>query len=59
MVVKNIIETIASYNKEFVHSVVEGRSISKEEVKNFIVDLLGNCGDNEIDYILERLDAEY
>jgi len=59
MVVKNIIETIASYNKNFVHSAVEGSSISKEEVKNFIVDLLRNCGDNEVDYILDRLDAEY
>ena len=46
MVTKSILETIASYNKNFVHSAVEGSSISKEEVKNFIVDLLRNCGDH-------------
>lgn len=59
MVNTTIIEVLAGFNKEAVHNVLEGRLIFKEDLKNFIVDLLRECEDDEVDYILERLTEEY
>lgn len=55
MVNPNIRNVIANMNKEFVSDVVNGTPISKEELKNFIVDMLRECDDDECEWIQKRL----
>jgi len=59
MVSKEIINQITNANKEFVYNIVNDRPIFKEDVKNLIVDMLRNCEDDEVEWILDRLNAEY
>jgi hypothetical protein len=58
MVENEICNVIANANQEFVFNVVEGRAIPKEDVKNFIKDLLNTCDECEYKYIMERLVEE-
>jgi hypothetical protein len=55
MVENEICNVIAKANREFVYNVIEGRAIPKEDVKNFIKDLLNACDECEYLYIMERL----
>ncbi len=38
--------------------MIEGRAITKEDVKNFIIDVLNTCDKDEYDYIMNRLVEE-
>jgi hypothetical protein len=57
MVETEIVNVIARANKEFVYNLVEGRAISKEDVKETIAEMLETCSKEECDYIMQRISA--
>ena len=57
MVENEIVNVIAKANKEFVYNFVEGRAISKDDVKETIAEMLETCNKDECEYIMQRISA--
>lgn len=58
MVNYTILDTLARYSRRFTDSKRNHNTITQDQVKNLIIDLLQECNDEEIDYIREKLNEE-